>query len=515
VVVRTRRRTTRWNLFFNYVSIGFGLVSGILMVPLNLRFIPIDMYGAWLASGNVLVWLTAVDPGLSTVLQQLVANAYGRGDRDKISALIWSGIAISAVLVAILGIIGAFLIPELPIILNLPASINWPVLRLACVIELIASVVTIFGFALTSSNIGLQASLGPGLVYVAVNIVSVIVQACLLFGGFGLSAIPWASLVRGSGMLAGSIVYLGYRMRSEKYRVRPVFSEVKAVLRVVSFTFFGRAANVLSANLDSVFVARILGPGVVPILRLTRSPIDICANFIQRPAAAMAPAVAHVVGAGEVEQKREVLVRFTAMASWTILLACAGFVSLNHAFLRLWVGQRFFAGATVNSALVANCLMMSIVGTMSVLTFALGDIKKSTLISGFQSLLTIGLLYLGARYGGLLGVALAPLTASMLLGGWYQPMSFARRAKLDRHQISAALREFLKSAVAAVVAAAIGCLLHPRTWLDLGLSVAAVVASFFCALGAISGTFRTEIKAASAAAGISRNKYLERYHGAS
>ena len=157
----------------------------------------------------------------------------------------------------------------------------------------------------------------------------------------------------------------------------------------------------------------------------------------------MAPAVAHIVGAGEVEQKRGVLLRFTALASWTIFLTSAGFASLNHAFVKLWVGERFFAGATVNSVLVANSVMLAIVGTMSVLTFALGNIKNSTLISGFQSIFS------------------------------------------------------------------------PQTWLAFGIAVVAVVGAFAGVLGAISATFRKEIKAASLAAGISGSKYLGWYNGSS
>lgn len=494
MVERTRRRTTKWNLFFHYVSLGFGMVSGILMFPLNLRHISIGMYGAWMASGNVLVWLTIVDPGLSAAIQQLVANAYGGGDRKKVSALVWSGIAISAVLVLLLGIAGLFLIPMLPSILNLPSSIDWATLHHACFIELVASVLTVFGYAVISSNLGLQSSLGAGLVYVTSTTVSILVQIYMLLHGYGVIAIPAANLVRGGGMLAGSFVYLIFRFKSEKYRLLPDFTEVRSVLRVVSFTFFGKIAGVLSANLDGVFVARTLGTSVVPMLRATRSPIDLCSSFVQRPAVAMAPAIAHVVGAGEIEQKGHVLLRFTAIASWLVFLMAAGFAALNHSFVRLWVGDKLFAGTAVNSILVANSVLVAIVGTMSVLTFALGDIKKSTIVSGIQSLLTVGFLYIGSRYYGLIGVVLAPLAAAVLVGGWYQPYSFARRAKLHRAQVSGALLELLKSAAAGVVAIAIGCIFTVRSWPGFVVAVAAVVTTFFLVLVFLSETFRNEIK---------------------
>jgi len=106
-IVRTPRRTTKWNLFFHYVSIALALVSGVVLVPLYLRFIPLYLYGAWLATGNILAWLTVIDPGLSTVLQQRAGMAYGRRDVAELGSLLTGGVLLSgaiALLVLIAGL---------------------------------------------------------------------------------------------------------------------------------------------------------------------------------------------------------------------------------------------------------------------------------------------------------------------------------------------------------------------------------------------------------------------------
>ena len=66
--MRTRTKTTQWNLFFQYTSIVLTVIWSIVLVPLYLKFIPLDIYGAWLATGNIVAWLSIMDPGLSAVL---------------------------------------------------------------------------------------------------------------------------------------------------------------------------------------------------------------------------------------------------------------------------------------------------------------------------------------------------------------------------------------------------------------------------------------------------------------
>jgi hypothetical protein len=85
----SRKKSTFWNLVFSYSTILYGICSGLLLVPLYLEHIPIDLYGAWLASGNVLTWLTVIDPGISTVVTQRVGKSFGA---NKLEAVFLHGL---------------------------------------------------------------------------------------------------------------------------------------------------------------------------------------------------------------------------------------------------------------------------------------------------------------------------------------------------------------------------------------------------------------------------------------
>ena len=87
------------------------LIQGLLLIPLYLSFIPIKIYGAWLASGNILAWISAIDPGLTIVLQQQTSTFYGAGKLKKVGKLICSGFILSCLILIItlsLGLISSY-----------------------------------------------------------------------------------------------------------------------------------------------------------------------------------------------------------------------------------------------------------------------------------------------------------------------------------------------------------------------------------------------------------------------
>ena len=94
------------------------------MVPLYLSFIPVNIYGAWLASGNILAWISAIDPGLTIVLQQQTSKFYGAGKLKKVGELICSGLILSCLILIIalsLGLISSYFIINL---LNLSLDVD-------------------------------------------------------------------------------------------------------------------------------------------------------------------------------------------------------------------------------------------------------------------------------------------------------------------------------------------------------------------------------------------------------
>lgn len=86
----SRTKSTLANLISQYMSLGLAVVN-IVLIPFYLKYIDVKLYGAWLASGNIINWLTILDPGLNDLLRQQVAKFYGQQDNDMLGKSIGTG----------------------------------------------------------------------------------------------------------------------------------------------------------------------------------------------------------------------------------------------------------------------------------------------------------------------------------------------------------------------------------------------------------------------------------------
>ena len=60
-----------------FLALGLAIVQGFLLTPMSLRHIDYKLFGAWLATGQMLSWVSLLDPGVNEVLRQRVAHAFG------------------------------------------------------------------------------------------------------------------------------------------------------------------------------------------------------------------------------------------------------------------------------------------------------------------------------------------------------------------------------------------------------------------------------------------------------
>jgi O-antigen/teichoic acid export membrane protein len=490
--MRSHRRTTKWNLVFHYVSIVLTMVSGVVLVPLYLRFIPLDTYGAWLATGNIIAWLTIIDPGLSTVLQQRTCMAYGKGDGAELSSLLTSGVLFSAVIALLVLIIGFALSRFLIGSLNLRATPDLAAVEQAFVIAVAGSALMIFSYGLTAFNQGLQSSLGIGLVFTFVMVASLVLTVILLYQGTGLLALPIGLVARGIGLTIGNAGYLLWRSTREKMRFRFSLQGTATLAKLSFYTFLGRGAGTIATNLDAFILTRHLGPEIAPVFVLTRKAPDMSRMFLERPAVAFMPAISHLLGAGDEERARAVLLRLLRVILWLLGLIAGGFFLLNSDFVFLWVGSEFYAGRVVNLFVVLALIVTVVVNALSNLCFSLGNIKGNSIASLVQAVCLAPLIFLGARHWGMLGVAAAPLVAVLAVSAWYYPYVFSRLLKLGKADHLALAREATVVMVATIVTLVAFSWVNATTWLAFAIAVVAFAAMYLAILSGLSQAFRIE-----------------------
>ena len=463
------------------------------MVPLYLKYIPLHIYSFWLATGNILAWIASTDPGLTVVLQQQVADAYGKKDFTKVRRLIGGGLMFSfivLILAASFGLIAFFNLPEL---LNITLIEDRKILLGAFAIAIVGTSLMIFSFGIAAINSGLQGSIAVGLINMSVTITSILVTFMLLKLGFGLMALSISLLFSGVCFSLFQGAYLFIRVYREEIKASFSFKGIKELARLLSYTFISRTMGTIASNIDLIIVSRLLGPESVAVLALTRKSSELSREFINQPTVAFQPAVSHAKGEGNEKKLSEVLTRLICILIWVLFLITGGLISFNESFVALWVGQQFFAGNEINLIICISLISVMIYNCLSQLCFALGDVKGTSLVMAIHSIVFIPISIAGTYYFGLLGTVWAPILSFLLVSIWYFPRKFAFLIKLSRRDINNIANQLFFCAITVLFMAYTFSFLTYNSWIRFF-----TLSSFYCIIYTfiifiLSSSFRHEI----------------------
>jgi O-antigen/teichoic acid export membrane protein len=489
---RSRKKATFWHLVFSYSTIVYAIVSGLLMVPLYLKYIPVELYGAWLATGNIINWLLVVDPGISTVVMQRVGKSYGADDRSEVGEYATGGLLITGVIVLVVLIAGLVSASQVGSWVNLTDLALATELESNFKIAVFASALTLFAFAAGSVNLGLQASFAHGICYLIANTISLVTTAVGLLQGWGLLAITIGLLVRAVIFCGGGLGYMLWRFHEESVALSCCRERIYEILGLMSFTSLGRIGALLTKNMDAFVLARFLGPEMVPVLILTRRGFEVAEMVLTRTGNAVGPSLSHLKGEDDRGKMRSIITRLLSLNVWVLGLAFGGYLAFNDDFIYLWVGAEFFAGATVSYLLCILLVFTVMVTLMQTLCMALGDIKRNSVMQFVRAFITFVCLIGGVYAFGIIGAVIAPLVGIVVIASWYYPRSLGRLAGLLRSDWLQLGREAVISLVCSLVLFALFMEFEPITWSNFCLNAGAMAGLYTILLFSVSRLAREE-----------------------
>ncbi|HET7464274.1 MAG TPA: hypothetical protein VFJ82_23655 [Longimicrobium sp.] len=422
----SRTRRAGITALFGYAQFALALVSGIVLVPFVLSRVRTDLYGVWLAFGEVLAYSSMVDLGVVGVVPWLVAENDGRGDREAIrsvvaAAVLFSSLAAMVFLVLALGALRlapslAHLSPELA------AQARGPLLLVAVTLAL-----TMPLRSFSAALLGLQDATFTGVVGVAQLALGVALTLGLLLGGWGLYALAAAAAVPGLVASAASLARLRVLapdlLRGWHVPSRTTFRQV-STQGLGSWTA-GLGWRMVAAS-DSMVIVALLGPTAAVVYALTAKMGTIGMQMSwQLPDAALV-GLAQLKGEGKPERVRAVtvsLLRLLLVSSGAV--ACA-VVAFNPAFVRLWVGPRQFGGLALNALIAAVIVGHSLGHGLFATSATLGTRVQAGWAALAQGAVNLGAALLLGRWLGLAGVALAAVVSTAVVA-WPAGVRMVRR----------------------------------------------------------------------------------------
>ena len=493
MIQRSHSRTSKWNVIFRYTNIILAFVQGLLLVPLYLKYITVEIYGAWLESGNLLAWISTIDPGLTVVMNQQVSTFYGKGELKQLGKLITSGLMLSSGILILALSFGFFSSYFLKDILNL-SDTDYLIIFEAFNYAYIGASLLLFSFSFSAINYGLQASLSVGLINVTTTLLSIILTITLLYYGYGLMSIAYSLVFSGLALSICNFLYLLFRLYDEKIVI--TFSLINFIYlsKLLGYTFLSRASGIISNNIDLLLISRFLGPESVASFALTKKPIDISKEFINQPVVAYQPIISNMVGSNEIDKLRKMLSRLIIILIWITVFFVGGMISLNSEFVSLWVGESFYIGSFFNLIICFSAFLIIVTQSAGYFSVSLGDIKRNSIAGALQSILYIPLIYFGLKYFGLYGLVFAPIISMIVTTSWYYPVSVQKLIKFSSNDIRIFVNQTLYSLISIMPLIIIFFFIDIKSWIEFISSVILFIIIYFSSLLYLSSIFRIEVR---------------------
>jgi O-antigen/teichoic acid export membrane protein len=493
----SRKKTTLWNFLFLNVGFVISIVNGILIIPLYLHFIDTSLYGAWLATGNILTWITVVDPGVGDVLLQKVAFAIGKNDKDEIGVAITSGIVISAMLFFVSVIIGylfSYFIGDL-------AKIN---------LAYRADIVSAFRIALWGTAFGLladtfrnivmafQKTRINGMFLYSVILLAIILNIVLLILHFGIFALAYAALFRGIATFCYSLVLTILLIKKNKVHLKFQPSYFTSFSKIFAFTFSSRLFETIATNIDLILVSRYLGSASVTVLDLCRRPLKLASGLANNVTISMLPSLPHLFGSAQMEKIRTTVMRIWTTLLWSSGFLISGFVLFNYNLTANWIGKQFWIGNKNNIIMCLSFFLLSIGYNLSNITYSMGDIRNNSIINVTKSIVYLGFLFILSKTMGMTGVLIAFLLPLIILIIYY-PKKVTAEAVLSKQNIKDISTETVRiCAILLICALLVSALHYELSWAGLIAACGLYTVLFVVLLFYSSTLFRNEIKNAYA-----------------
>lgn len=407
-------KNLKWNFIFQYGFVITNIINALLTFPLYIDKIDPATLGLWVATGNILAWMTLADPGVGDVLQQRIAQLRGQDKSSEVGTTIGSGLMMSFIILIIAVIAGIIFYFLVGTIVDKDVS-QYAGLQTALLISIIATGMSLVSFSLSGINLGLQNSAPVAISGITSNIVFLLVVVTLLFLGFGVMSIAYANLVRALYINIFNYTALQRALSSENLSIAFSKSHFKGFIKIFSFTSVSRIIGGFSASMDMIFLARFVNPAFITIFEVNKRPIAMAKDLIGRHSVALMPLVSHANGKEDKTEIHRIIKTQFRYYYYIAIFVSLGFLFNFQNLITAWTGASKFAGNDIMYLLIGNFFIGLIGYFMQNMGYALGDIKMNSFISILKGVITGILFYFFSKAYGVMGVLFVMVAASLFI----------------------------------------------------------------------------------------------------
>jgi len=408
------KKILKWNFIFQYGYVITNIINSVILLPLYLKRIDSSTLGLWLATGNILAWMTLADPGVGDVLQQKIAQLRGQNSDREIGLTIGSGLSASAGILAISVIAGFVFYFLIGTIINKDVS-KYDGLQVALLVSIIATGMSLVSFSLSGINQGMHNSAPVAIGSLTANFLFLITNVVLLYLGFGVISIAASNLTRALYINIFNFTALKKVLNREKLSIIFDRTHFKKFIKIFSFTSVSRIIGGFAASMDMIVLARFVNPAMITVFEINKRPIQMTQSLIGRHSVALMPVISHANGKGDTEGIKNLIDTQFKYYTYAAIFIALCFILNYHSLITAWTGEGKYAGNTIVYLLIGNFFFDLLGYFMANMGYALGDIKMNSFINILKGIVSGVLYYFVTKAYGLVGLMVTMITLNILI----------------------------------------------------------------------------------------------------
>jgi O-antigen/teichoic acid export membrane protein len=397
------------------VSVSVNLVS----IPLAAHYLGLERYGLWLVAGSILGWLSLTDLGLGNHLTTLLAQASGRGDREKEQLYAATALWTLGGIAAVIGLLAAICWPLIP--WDRVFNVNSPLARAeAPVVAVILLTSTLANLPLSLANriyYAYQEGWKGNLWQVGASLASLLALLIVVRSQAGL---PGLAIALAGTPLLVTLVNMGYLLTYDKpwLLASPRIVRLSTVKTVMSGGFWMLMISLQSffwLGKDNILIGQLFGPEEVgPYNTAFRLFFSLLGLLVSQIAISMWPAYAEAAARYDWQWmerafKRSLVVTLSLYAAIAFLIA-----AFAQPLIRIWAGEKLVPHPMVPWLLALEFVVLAWTNISGYLLVAIQR-PQILAISGLVSgILGIGIAIVLVKPLGILSVPVGNIISSFV-----------------------------------------------------------------------------------------------------
>ena len=400
------------------------IVITLVMTPLIVHSLGDRMYGLWTVIGTFLGYYGLLDFGLSSACTRFFAKALGGGDREELTRVFNTVLALFTVVAAVAVMLTGGSIAACQFFIDDPAEM-----------ALFRKIIAIMGLSLALS---FQLRVFEGIIasHLRYDLRALISISRIVL----VNASIYLSLQSGNGILSVAIInFFGtclelalnlaaaYRLSDLVISARSIDkSKIRELFGYSSKTFVGQLADLIRFRLDSMVIVYFLNLNMVAPYVIGQRLIEYFTEFISSLFGILTPVFSKYDGENNTQQIQSKLIEMTKFSALMSVYVGITIIMYGKQFIISWMGKDYESSYPVVVILCISYMCALMQNPSVSLLFGLSKHKYFVVANSCEGLLNFVLSVVLVRPYGIYGVAMGTSISMFVFKVFVQPVYVCR-----------------------------------------------------------------------------------------